>query len=61
MGAASGHRADLLTFRDLVEQLRQDRAVTIAAGRKLHSADVRGGGIHGQMHLAPLAAVLRPV
>ena len=52
IGAIGGHRADLLTFRDLVEHLRQHPRrfartggtcrldVTIAAGRKRHSADV---------------------
>ena len=35
IGAISGHRADLLTFRDLVQQLGQNRAITIAAGREL--------------------------
>jgi len=61
IGTVSGHRADLFTFRDLVEQLRQDRTVAVAAGCKLHRPDVRSGRIHGQMDLAPLAAALNTV
>ena len=58
------HRADLLVLGVLAEQLRQDRAVhcpavvcvqttrgTVAAGSELDGPDVRGGRIHGQMHL----------
>jgi len=41
---------------DLVQQLRQDRAVTVAAGGIFHRPDVRSGRVHGQMDLAPLAA-----
>ena len=46
---------------DLVGQFRQDRAVAVAAGGELHRPDVRRGGVHRQMHLAPLAAALRPM
>ena len=46
---------------DLIEQLRQNRAVTVAAWRKRHSADVRRGGVHRQMDLAPLASALDTV
>ena len=66
--------ADLFAFGDLVEQFRQHRAVTVAAGDELHRPDVRSGGVHRQMQLAPpvgdcqqspagqrLAAALRPV
>ena len=52
--AIGDHGADLFALGDLVEQFRQDRTVTIAAGSEFYSADVRRGGIHGQMHLAPL-------
>lgn len=61
VGAAGCHRADLLTLGDLVEQLRQDRAVAIAARGKLHGPDVRSRGVHGQVHLAPLASSLNTV
>lgn len=40
IGTVRRHSADLLTFRDLVEQLRQDRAVTITAGGEFHGADI---------------------
>lgn len=36
-----GHGADLFALGDLVEQFRQDRTVTIAAGSEFHGADVR--------------------
>lgn len=39
-----GHRADLFTFVDPVEQLRQHRAVTILAGGEFNGADAAGGG-----------------
>jgi hypothetical protein len=58
MGAIGGHSADLFTLGDLVEQLGQHRAVAVAAGGKLHRPDVRSGGVHGQMDLAPLAPAL---
>lgn len=58
IGAVGSHRADLFVVRDLVQQLRKHRAVTVAAGGKLHRANVRRGRVHGQMHLAPLAAAL---
>ncbi len=48
-----GHGADLFALGDLVEQPWQDRAVAVAAGGEFHGADVRSGGIHGQMDLAP--------
>lgn len=53
-----GHGADVFVLGDLVEQFRQDRTVTIAAGGELHRADVRCGSVHGQMDLAPLASAL---
>lgn len=56
-----GHRADFFTLGDLVRQVRQDRTVAIAAGGEFHGADVRRGGVHGQMDLAPLAASLNTV
>ena len=52
-----GHAADLLILGDLVEQFRQNRTVTVGAESALHGADVRRGRVHGQMHLAPLAAI----
>ena len=61
IGTVRRHCADLLAFGDLVQQLWQNGAVTVAAGRKLHGADVGRGGIHGQMDLAPLAAALHAV
>ena len=53
IGAIGGHGADLLAVRDLVEQVRQHRAVTFTAGGELHRPDVRLGYVHGQMSLAP--------
>lgn len=58
IGTISGHGADLFTFVNLVEQLRQHGAVTIAAGGKFHRADIRLGRILGQMHCVPLASAL---
>lgn len=60
-GAVGGHCADPLTLGDLVEQFRQDRAVTIAAGGKHHRPDVRGCRVRGQMHLAPLTTALATI
>ena len=45
----------------LVEQLRQERTVADAAGRKLHCANDRSGGVYGQMHPAPFTATLNTV
>jgi len=56
IGAVGGDGANLFAFGNLVEQLWQDRTVTIAAGGELHCADVRSGRVHGQMDLAPLAS-----
>jgi hypothetical protein len=61
LGAISGHGADFFTFGGLVQQLWQNGAVTVAAGRELHRPDVGCGGAHRQMHLAPLASALRPM
>lgn len=58
IGAIGRHRADLFTLGDLVEQFWQHRTVTIATGGEFHGADVRRGGVHGQMDLAPLASAL---
>ncbi len=43
IGAVRRHSADLFAFGDLVKQLRQHKAVTIAAGGKFHGADIRRG------------------
>jgi len=59
--AIGGYGADLFALVDLVEQFRLGRTVTIAAGSEFHGADVRRGGIHGQMHLAPLTTALNTV
>ena len=61
VGTIGRHCADLFAFGDLVEQFRQDRTVTIATGSEFHGADVRRGGIHGQMHLAPLECALNTI
>lgn len=61
IGAVGGDGANLFAFGNLVEQLWQDRTVTIAAGGELHGADVRSAGVHGQMDLAPLAPALNTV
>jgi hypothetical protein len=53
-----GHRAEMLTFGDLVEQLRRYWTVAVAAGGESHRPDIRSARIHGQMHLAPLAPAL---
>ena len=45
-------RADLLAFGDLVQQLWQNGAIAVAAGRELYRPDVGSGGVHRQMHLA---------
>jgi hypothetical protein len=58
IGTVSGHGADLFALGDPIEQIRQDRAVTVAAGREFHGPDVRGGCVHGQMNLAPLTTAL---
>ena len=58
MATIGVHGADLLTFGNLVQTLRQDRTVAVAAGGELHCEDVRRGPIHGQMHLAPPASAL---
>lgn len=59
--AIGGHGADLFALGDLVEQFRQDRTVTIAAGSEFHGADVKRASIHGQMHLSPLTTALNTV
>jgi hypothetical protein len=59
VGAICGHGADVFVVRDLVQQVWQDGAVAIAAGREFHGADVRGGCVHGQMNLAPPLTVCR--
>ena len=46
IGPVGGDRANVFAFRDLTEQLRQNRAVTIAAGGEFHGADVRSGCVH---------------
>ena len=61
IGAVGRHRADRLVCRDLSEQFRQHGAVAVTAGGEFHGADVRGARVHGQMHLAPLAAALHPM
>jgi len=61
MGSIGGNRADLLALGDLVEQFRQDRTVATDVWGKLLNADVRSGGVHGQMDLVTLAAALNAV
>ena len=58
VGPHGGHCNDLLAFRYLVEQFRQHRAVAFAARGKRDGPNVGCGLIHGQTHLAPLAAFL---
>lgn len=59
IGPIRRDRADLLVLGDLVEQGREGRAVTLAAGGELDRPDVGCGYIHGQMNLAPLAPARR--
>ena len=56
VSAICGHGADVFVFGGLIQQIRQDGPVTFPAGGELDRADVGGGGVHGRMHLAPLAA-----
>ena len=58
IGAVRRHCADLFAFEDLFEQFWQHGAVTITARGEFHRANVRRGGVHRQMDLAPLAAAL---
>jgi len=51
----------LFALGDLIEQLRKNRAVAVAAGSELDRADVGRGGIQREIHLAPLAPSLRPM
>ena len=53
VGPVRCHGTDLLILRDLVEQGRQGRAITLPAGGELDGPDVGCGCIHGQMNLAP--------
>lgn len=61
VGPIGGHVADLFVLGDLVQQIWKDGAVAFSAGGELDRTDVGGGGIHGQMDLAPLAAALHAV
>ena len=61
IGTVGSYRADVFALGDLVQQVRQDRTVAVAAGGKLHRPNVRRGGIHSQMHLAPLTPPLNAV
>lgn len=45
----------------LVEQVRKDRTIAVAAEGDFHGADVGCYRVHAQMHLAPLASALRPM
>lgn len=58
VGTIRGHGADVLVLGDLAQQVRQDWAVAFPARGELDGPDIRGGDIHRQMHLAPLAAAL---
>lgn len=60
-GAVAGHGADLFIGRDLIQQIRQHRAVAFAARGELHRSDVAGGRVHRQMNLAVLAPAVRAV
>ncbi len=51
----AGDGADFLVVRDLVQKVRQNRAVTLAAGCEFHGPDVARRDVHGQMDLAVLA------
>ena len=53
MGTVGGHRSDVRALGDLVQQVRQDRTVAVAAGSEFHCPNVGGGRVHGQMELAP--------
>ena len=59
IGAIRSHGADFFAFGDLVQHLRQNGAVPVTTGGEFHSADVRSGGVHGQMHLAPPLTVCK--
>lgn len=58
MDPVGGDRADAFAFRDLTEQLLQNRAVVVATVGKFHGADVRSGCVHCKMDLARLALPL---
>jgi hypothetical protein len=60
-GAVAGHGADLFIRRDLIQQVRQYRAVPLTARGELHRPDVTGACIHRQMNLAVLAPAMRAV
>ena len=57
-GTIRGHGADVLVLGDLAQQVRHDRAAAFPARGELDGPDIRGGGVHCQMHLAPLATTL---
>ncbi|GHE02616.1 hypothetical protein U879_18720 [Defluviimonas sp. 20V17] len=57
----TGHGADLLIRRDLIQEVRQDGAVALAAGREFHGQDVAGARVHRKMDLAVLASAVRAV
>lgn len=58
VGAVRGNGAGVFVVRDLAQQVRQDGAIAFPARGELDRADVGGGRIHRQMHLAPLASSL---
>ncbi len=60
-GAIASDGADLLALRDLAEKVRQNRAVSLAAGSELHRPDVAGRSVHRQMDLAVLASAVGAV
>lgn len=52
-----GHRADLATCTDLVEQFQPDGTVTMAAGLEIHRPDGGRDSVHAQMGLSRLGAL----
>lgn len=60
-GTITGHGADLLILRDLVQKVRQDGAVALAAAREFHGLDVAGACVHRKVDLAVLTSAMRAV
>ncbi len=58
IGLVGGDRADVFAFRDMTEQLRQNRAVAIATGGKFQGGDIRSDCVHSKVDFAPLVPPL---